>query len=169
MRLQLAIGTLLLGVVLMATSCYSFKEGQVDPNLQTVTIYNFNNVSLNGNNAITQEMSEALRNRFLTQTRLRLVNRGGDIEFRGTVTQYNIEGVAITSTRTTAQNRLTISVTVEFINNIDPDESWEQKKSFSAFADFDSSQNFSDVEDQLQETVYQQLVEQIYNAALVKW
>lgn len=160
---------MILGATLWMTSCYSFKEGQLDPNLTTVSVYNFTNISLNGSSAITQELSEALRNRFLTQTRLRLVNRGGDIEFRGIVTGYDVRGTSITSNQTASQNRLTLTVSVEFINNINPDESWEQNKTFSAFADFDSNRNFTDAEDELQEVIYAQLVEQMYNAALVKW
>ncbi len=169
MRERIAIWAIVVCMMAALPSCYSFKEGQVDPNLQTVSIYNFTNISLNGNSAVTQELSEALRNRFLTQTRLRLVNRGGDIEFRGMVTQYNVQGTALTANQSTNQNRLTITVSVEFVNNVNDAESWPQNKSFTAFADFDSSRNFSDAEDELQEAIYAQLVEQIYNAALVKW
>lgn len=147
--------------------CYSFKEGQVDPNLNTVSIYNFTNTSLNGNSAVAQRLSEALRTRFLTQTNLNLVNRAGDIEFSGTVVGYDIVGTAISANETTNQNRLKVTVSIEYVNNIDNSKSFTQR--FDAFADYDSNRNFVDVEEQLQDDIFFQLVEQVYNKALVNW
>lgn len=158
---------ILMFVVWLMPSCYSFKEGQVDPNLKSVSIYNFTNTSLNGNSSVAQRLSEALRNRFLTQTNLKLVDRNGDIEFRGTIVGYDIQGTAISANETTNQNRLVVTVNIEYINNQDETKNFSQR--FDAFADYNSSQNFADVEESLQDDIFFQLVEKIYNKALVNW
>jgi len=154
-------------LLLMFTSCYSFKEGRIDPLIQTVTIYNFTNQSANGNAQLNQGMTDALRNRFITQSNLRLLPAGGDIEFSGIITGYNVSGMAATANQTTALSRLTISVKVDFVNNTKPGDQWSQ--TFSRFADYSSSQSLLDVEAQLLQDIYFQLVEDIYNKALVNW
>lgn len=158
---------LLVFLVLLQSSCYSFKEGRIDPLIQTVSIYNFTNQSSNGNAQLNQGMTDALRNRFITQTNLRLVPAAGDIEFSGVITGYNIQGTAPIANQTTALSRLTLTVKVDFVNNTKPGDQWSQ--SFSRFADYSSSQSLLDVEAQLLQDIYFQLVEDIYNKALVNW
>lgn len=158
---------LLLTLVLLWTSCYSFKEGQIDPNIKTVTIHNVENISANGNSAIGQGLTDALKNRFLTQTNLALVNYNGDIEYKGKITGYTIQGQAPTADETTAINRLTMTVRFEFINHIDESKSWEE--TFSAFSEYESTQSLVDVEDDLLSDIDFQLVEAIYNKSLVNW
>lgn len=158
-------------LLLLQASCYSFKEGRIPPEIQTVVVYNFTNTSQNGNAQLNQGMTDALRNRFITQTSLRLLpadgTNEGDIEFRGAITGYNVTGTAATANQTTALSRLTITVQVEFTNRTKPGDQWNQ--SFSRFADYSSTQNLLDVEAQLLQDIYFQLVEDIYNKALVNW
>lgn len=162
-----AFGLMILTAVLMTVGCYSFKEGQIDPNIKSVAIANFTNTSLNGSSIVSQRLTDALKDRFLTQTSLTLTNRGGDIEFSGNITGYDIRGTGLNANSSTDQNRLTVTVRVEFINNIDDKDSYS--KSFSAFADYDSSQNLASVENELLDLIFFQLVEQMYNEALMKW
>lgn len=154
-------------VLLQLCGCYSFKEGRIAPEIQTVSIYNFTNQSANGNALLSQGMTNALRNRFITQTSLRLLPSQGDIEFSGVITGYAVTGTAPAANQTTALSRLTITVKVDFVNNTKPGDQWSQ--SFSRFADYSSSQNLLDVEEQLLQDIYFQLVEDIYNKALVNW
>ncbi len=154
-------------IILLFASCYSFKEGRIPPEIQTVSVYNFTNQSSNGNAQLNQGMTDALRNRFITQTSLRLVPSGGDIEFSGIITGYNIVGTAPTANQVTALSRLTITVQVSFVNNTKPGDQWSQN--FSRFADYSSTQSLLDVESQLLQDIYLQLVEDIYNKALVNW
>lgn len=153
--------------ILLFQSCYSFKEGRIAPEIQTVSIYNFTNQSANGNAQLNQGMTDALKNRFITQSNLRLIPSGGDIEFSGVITGYSVTGMAAQANQTTALSRLTITVQIDFVNNTKPGDQWSQ--SFSRFADYSSTQSLLDVEAQLLQTIYFQLVEDIYNKALVNW
>lgn len=164
---QLAPYFVLCALMLFFTSCYSFKEGRIPPEIQTVSVYTFTNQSSNGNTQLNQGMTDALRNRFITQSNLRLLPAQGDIEFSGVITGYTVLGTAAAANQTTALSRLTLTVRIDFVNNTKPGDQWSQ--SFSRFADYSSTQNLLDVEAQLLQDIYFQLVEDIYNKALVNW
>src|SRR5687768_1581262 len=103
------------------TSCgvYSFTGASIPPEVKTVTVQSFGNLSENGNTAINQSLTDLLKNKFLTETNLKLINSGGDIEFTGVITGYSIRGEAPTGDETTAINRLTIEVKVDYFNKLD--------------------------------------------------
>jgi hypothetical protein len=64
-------------------------------------------------------------------------------------------------------NRFSITVKVKFVNNVEPELSFEQP--FSRYLDYSSSQNLSDVEVPLAEEIVKMLVEDIFNRAFVNW
>ncbi len=103
----------------------------------------------------------------LAQTRLDLAEKRGDLQFEGVVTGYQIGNAAISSEEFTSLNRLTITVKVKYTNTIEKDKSFE--KSFSRFVDYDSQQNFSDIETELVEDVNSQLIQDIFDASLGAW
>jgi hypothetical protein len=74
--------------------------------------------------------------------------------------------VAITG-QTAAMNRLTITVKVRFSNRFDDTKDFEQ--TFSRYEDYPSSQELSSVQSSLTATIVDQLVEDIFNKALVNW
>lgn len=163
-------GLVLLLFLLTNSSCkvYSFSQGRVSPDIHSVAIYNFTNNSNNGSALVAQKLTNALKDRFVQQSNLRIVDFNGDIEFKGTIVGYQINGNAPTASQTTALNRLTVSVRVDFVNNINPKESYSDV-TFTRYADYESSKSLSSVEDQLLTDIYTQLVDDIYNRALVNW
>jgi len=66
-----------------------------------------------------------------------------------------------------AQTRLTVTVKVKYVNNTDHEDDWE--KSFSAYADYDSTRMLSDVEEELMVEIIEQLVEDIFNTSIANW
>jgi hypothetical protein len=160
-----------LALVLPLSSCkiYSLSEGKIPPEIKSVSVYNFGNISLNGSSQVAQRLTDALKERFIQQTNLHLLDAGGDIEFKGVITSYEIRGNAPTANETSAINRLTITVKVEFTNNTSTKETDSWTQSFSRFAEYPSTQNLIEVEDRLQTEIFTQVVEDVYNKALVNW
>ena len=156
-------------VCCLMTSCkvYSFTGASIAPDIKSVTIENFSNQSENGNSAVNQNLTDLLKNKFLSETNLNLANSGGDIEFSGAVTGYSIRGQAPTADQTTALNRLTITVKVDYLNNVNEKENWSQ--TFTRYADYESTQNLADVERQLVNDINTQIAEDIFNKAFVNW
>lgn len=153
-----------------SSSCkiYSFTGASVSPDLKTMYIENFVNTSQNGNTAITQDLTDKLKNRFVAQTPLKLSEIDPDIEIKGRLTAYTLSSQAPPGGAALASiNRLTFTVSVEFINNKNEGENWQQN--FSRFAEFSSELNLLTVENELIEIINNQIVDDIFNRAFANW
>jgi hypothetical protein len=155
----------------MAVSCkvkYTFTGASIPPNAKTVVISDFPNMAPLVNPNLSPSLGEALRDRFLGQTSLILVETTADLEFSGTITGYSTKPMGIKAgSDQAAQNRLTVSIKVKFVNRLDPKADFES--SFSRYRDYESSNQLSDVEDQLVEEIIEELVDDIFNKSVVNW
>lgn len=151
--------------------CYSLSGISLGPDEKTVSVQYFQNNASLAKPTYCSSLTEALKDILTTQAPLTLRTRDGDLQFEGTVTGYAITPVAIQSgTDQAALNRLTITVSVKFTNTKSTNEvtnHWE--KQFVKYSDYNSSQNLSAVEDALIKTINDQLVQEIFNAALINW
>lgn len=160
--------TILALALLVFSGCkVSLTGASIPADVTTFTIYNFTNQSPNGSAILQQNLTDALKEKFVTETNLKQVERNGDIEFKGVVTGYEIEGKAPTGNETSALNRLILTVKVEYINHKDESANWVT--SFSRFADYESTVNLATVESQLLSDINSQLTQDIFNKALVNW
>lgn len=146
---------------------YSFNGGKLNEDLETVSIAYFENNSSLGPANLAQIFTESLRDLFQSQTRLELVTDEGDLAYEGNISSYVIQPIAIQGNQTAAQNRLTITVNVDYINSKEKDKDFNQ--SFTRFADFDASQDLSSVETALIDEIFDQITQDIYNKTLGDW
>jgi len=158
--------------LLLMKSCkvgYSFSGASIAPDVKTVSIKTFQNVAPLAQPTLSQTFTEALKDIFITQTNLTLVEKGGDLQFEGKITGYSISPVAIQGNQssTASLNRLSITVLVKFINTKDEKQNFEQ--SFTRFADFDASLNLASVENELIKNINSQLSQDIFNRAVTNW
>ena len=163
--LLLALGTLL------ATGCtggYSFTGASIPPGASTIAVATFPNNAATVNPPLSQKMSDELRNMFSAQTSLSVLTSGdGDLEISGEITGYDTRASALSSSDEVSMNRLTISVKVHFVNNIDHDADFDQQ--FSRYRDYPASQDFSSVEASLVGEIVTELCEDIFNKSVVNW
>ncbi len=152
-----------------AVSCkiYRFTDASVDPNWKTFVIGQTLNISTLQNPNAAPNFTEKLKDKFSRETRLTLVRDNGDLEFIATITEYSIDPVSITNTETTAQNRLNISVKVDCVNHKDVQKSFTQ--TFRDGENYDANKQFSDVESALINTIFDRLVQQIFNRTFSNW
>lgn len=157
-------------VALMLHSCgiYSFTGTSIQPDVKSVTINYFEYKALKVNPSLSNQLTEALQEKFIKLTRLELVDEEGDLEITGEVTGYDVKATAITANEEAAQNRLTVNVKISFTNRKYPEDDFSDK-SFSAYADFDSMTSLDAVESQLCEEIVEQLCEDIFNATVANW
>lgn len=161
---------MILFILLHGSSCtvsYSFTGAAIPENINSFNVKPFRNNAANAPAPYGQEFAEALKDRILSQTKLSMENNGGDVVFEGSITGYNVEPIAVQSNEEAAQNRLTISVRVSYLNTKDPKKSFET--SFSRFSDYDSGQSLSSVEDQLLTEINEQITLDIFNQAFNDW
>lgn len=95
------------------------------------------------------------------------MNKGGDLQIEGSITNYRTSPVAIQANETAAQTRLTISVEVVYVNTLDDSKNF--KSTFSRFQDYPSTQNLSEVQDMLIDQINEMLIQDIFDKAVVNW
>lgn len=161
--------TYLLVVAVLFTACgfYSFTGASISADVKTVAVQYFPNRAATIEPTLSQHFTEKLKDYFLGQTNLNLKSEAADLNFSGSIVKYEVKPIAIQSNEQAAQNRLTIAVKVKFENTKDDSKSFDQK--FSRYADYDSSQSLGDVETDLIEQITVELVEDIFNKAVVNW
>lgn len=169
---HLSLTRLWIGLIVLIAlgSCkinYSFTGASISPDTKTVSVQFFKNHAQLVQPTLCQSLTEALKDRFVSETSLTLVEKLGDLDFEGEITNYVVTPVAIQGNETAALNRLTVSIRVIFVNFKDEKQSFEAN--FSRYEDFESSQNISSVEEELINTINAQLVEDVFNKALVNW
>lgn len=159
----------LLLVVLPFTGCkiYTFTGASISPDVKTVSIDYFQNFANLVNPNLSSTFTEALKDRFTTQTRLTLVRDYGDLQFSGQITGYTTAPIAIQGNEVAGKNRLTITVKVKFVNTKDEKQSFE--KSFSQFDDFDGDKDLSSVENEKVKIIVDKLIEEIFNSSIANW
>lgn len=155
-------------MIVHSCGIYSFTGTSIQSDVKTVTVNYFEYKALKVNPSLSNQMTEAMQDKFLRLTKLEQVDIDGDLEVRGAITGYDVKATAVTANESVAQNRLTVTVKVTFINRKYPEDNFEEK-SFSAYQDFDATQALESVEATLCEDIVEQLCEDIFNATVAQW
>ena len=155
---------------LAVQSCgiYSFTGTSIQADVKTVTINYFEYKAIKVNPSLSNQMTEAMQDKFLKLTKLEQVEMEGDLEIIGAITGYDVKATAVTANESVAQNRLTVTVKVSFVNRKFPEDNFDDK-SFSAYQDFDAMQSLDAVESGLCEEIVEKLCEDIFNATVANW
>ncbi len=170
-RLGIRFLSFLLLSIFLLTACsisYKFTGASIDySTTKTVSIAPFDNQAPLVYPPLSQSFTEALRELFRNQTRLEEVRQNGDFAIEGSITAYDLAPVAVQENAFAAITRFTMTVSVRFENAANPKKSFN--RSFSAYADFDSSSLFSDVQDELVRQLTEDITKQIFNATAEDW
>ena len=147
---------------------YDMKGGvEIDPAIQTASVQYFNNRAMQVEPTLSQKFTDALKEYIESNTKLRLVNTLGDVDFSGEITDYKTQSVAISAGDVAAKTRFTITIRVKYSNSINPDNNFDT--SFSRYREFESTQSLSSVEASLTDEIINEIIEQIFNKAFVNW
>lgn len=146
---------------------YSFTGASISPDVKTVSIDYFQNLSTLVNPALSSIFTEALKDRFITQTSLNTVREYGDLQFSGQITGYSTSPLAIQGNEVAAKIRLTISVRVKFENI--KDKTYNFDKTFTQYEDYPSVSDFPSVEAELVKSITAKLIDEIFNSSVANW
>lgn len=162
--------TLLLLLPLLSTCSvkYSLNGASIDyTKIKTISIADFQNLAPTVYPPLAQNFTEDLKERFQRQTRLQSVDNSGDLSIEGEIVGYDLSAEAVQENAFAAKTRLTMRINVRYTNRVNEDESFEQE--FTSFGTFDSSQMFTDVQDQLCKELTEDIINQIFNATVENW
>ncbi len=170
-RKQIPIYIFLLVFCLLQMHCgiYSFSGASLSPEVKTLSIKQFANNAPLINPTLSRKLTDAIREKFLSQTSLTLTNSNADLAVEGEITGYDLRPAAFTSDQNnrSALQRLEVSVNVRVVNKKDEKYSFETR--FSQYQDFDASKSLSSVEDELITAINEALATDIFNKAAINW
>lgn len=153
--------------MLVLSSCYSFKGISISPDTKTYYLHPVEVRALDAPIGIQYTLQETIRQKIQSQTSLRWSETDPDIEFITSITGYRISTEAATDNNTVTLNKLTISVSSEYINNKNEKDTW--RKNFSYGVPFDPNVDLNSIQDQIIDEIFDQVSDQIFQEAFAQW
>ena len=159
----------ILSLIMIISSCgfYSFTGASISPDVKTISINYFENNAKTVKSSLSSMITEKLKDFFDKQTNLELIERESDLSFNGEIISYTIKPISIKSNETVQQNRLTIQIAVQFENKKDPKMNYNSN--FSRYRDFPANEDLSIIEENLMNEITDELIEDVFNKAIINW
>jgi len=157
---------LLLLIIIGNSSCYTFKDISIKPDVKTFYVDDFKLLA-NGPPSINQDFTEELKRKIISETRLYQSETSAHITFTGSIIGYTVVSTAPDAQNTASLNKLEIKIKVKFTNELHDDENWE--RTFSDYANFDRNVNLIEVQEDLINDIFELIIEDIINKSFSNW
>jgi len=168
------INILIIVFALTNVSCgiYSFTGASIGAETKTISIPTFFNNAPLGPSNMSITFTEKIRDYYLQNTSLTLVDDEGDLQLDGSIENYTLTPVAVTASEDnidlTSLTRITIYVKCSYVNI--NDDTYDFDKTFSFFLDFDQdNEDLSSNEEEFVEEIFDQIVLDIFNSSVANW
>ncbi len=157
--------------VFLITSCvsvkYSFTGASISADVKTINIQYFTNNASLIEPSLSPSLTQALKDKFTSETNLNLSNNEADLYLRGEITDYRTSPIAIQNNDQGAMSRLTVKVHVEYTNTKDEKKNFDTR--FERYADYPSDVDFESKKEELLAEIIDYLVQDIFNKAVINW
>lgn len=163
---------LLIAIVFVFSGCYSFKGATIPTEMKTLSVPFFENNAALVDPNLSQQFTEAFKERIRTQSKLSITTQNAHGKFEGNITDYDIKPISIQDNKNpvAGANRLTITVMVKYTSTLKGREKDSFSQPFSAFTDFSlAGQSLAAQQAALNKKVIDQLTENIFNRAFAQW
>lgn len=158
-------------IILVLTLGCKTKYGFENINIgdaKTFQVNNFKNNALLTEPGIERDFKLALEDLILNKTKLDIVNTNADLIYNAEIIEYKISPTTATANNTASQNRLTISLNVEFINKTKEDTNLKQ--TFSFFYDYSGNKELiGDLKRTALKEISERISQNIFNKTLTNW
>ena len=159
------------GICILMESCsisYGFDGASIDYNTtKTLYLANFPNQAQLIYPPLEQRFNEDLKDVFIRNTRLQLVNQNADLEIEGEIIGYELTPMAVQEDAFASETRLTMTGRMRYRNN--KVEGQDKEETISAYRNFPSDRLLTDVQDQLIKELSGEIIDQIFNATMSNW
>jgi hypothetical protein len=136
--------------------------------VKTISIAEFPNRAEYVYAPLASQFNQALKDLFTRQTRLRLVDSGGDLVIDGEITGYNQYNESVDASGYASKVKVTLTVKVNYVNTTNHDEDFDSQQ-FSAFQTYELPNLLTDVQDDLITKMVKDITEQIFNSTVANW
>ncbi len=146
---------------------YSRNGASIPVEAKTFSVNYIENRAAYVEPTLSNQFTEALKEKFRSQTNLsEVLNGDGDLHFEGEIVRDYLKPVNIRD-EYAAATRLTIEVRIKYTNRFD--DKFNYDTSFSAYRDMGETQDRSEVGEGLIKEIMEQIIDDIYNKAVVNW
>lgn len=147
---------------------YSLSGSSISQDWKTIYISPFPNHALLQNPSFSQDLNLTLQDVFRDRTKLDLTGTDeADLVIEGEITGYEVIPMSVQSNDIAAENRLTVTIKLRYINNKDESKSFE--KTYTAYENFAGTQMLSDVESSITPNIIKLLRDQIFSDIAMDW
>jgi hypothetical protein len=149
------------------SSCYSFKDVSIPPEVKTARVNYIENRASYVNPQLSPQLTDRLRQKINNQTRLTLITSDeADYDIHGEIRNYSLSTAGI-SQQEAATNRLTVTVHIVFRNRLDEKANFEADVSRNF--DFSASLGLQQAEAQQFDDILKNLTDEIFNRIFSNW
>ncbi len=166
------ISALVFATVLWGCGVYSFTGASTAADTIHVEEF-FNNTDLAPAN-IAQNFTNSLKDFYQRNSNLSVVSQEGQLRIEGAIVEYAVRPIAPVASGNNqfadaaALTRLTIAVKATYEDSLEPKNSFKDR-TFSFYADFPNTQDITSIQEQLEETIFDQILLDIFNATVANW
>lgn len=154
-------------ILFVRCGIYSFAGGDVG-DAKTIQVDYFPNQAPLIEPSLSQAFTLKLQDLFTRQTNLALVSSNGDLYFSGEITGYRVTPMSATAKQTSAENRLTVTVDIRYVNRLDETKDFEQP--FSFYFDYPATAQLTgSVLEAAFNEIIDRITQDIFNASVGKW
>ena len=165
----IVICILLLGVMFTGCLRYSFTGVTIPSDVRTIHIPFFPDRSGSGIGDLSDQLNDAMIDRFINQSRLQLTDspENADVIIEGTITSYTNRPFSVAGDERADLNRVQIGVRATY-KYVDSDES-EWQKNFTGNFEYDPSEDPVDGEIEAIFEAMLRLADSMFNDAMGEW
>ncbi|MDR8390310.1 LPS assembly lipoprotein LptE [Aliifodinibius sp. S!AR15-10] len=162
---------LLLSLPFSLSGCYSysFTGTSIPEGVNSIYIPFFADQSTSGIGDLSDQLNQALIDRFVNQTKLNLANSRADADavLEGQITNYTNRPFSVTSDEETDRNQVTITVRATYLYTDAEEPEWNQQ--FSGSATYDPNEDPIEGEENAATQALEQVVNNMFNDAVSDW
>ena len=140
---------------------YSFTGASIPEGTKSFQVNLFENNS--GNNVgsifepgLDRDFTLALQNILENQTNLEMLQSNGDLVYNGEIIEYRVSPMTATANLDAAQNRLTMTVAVNYENTLNDEDNLEKR--FSFYYDFPGNLQVYDIKDSALQEIFERIL-----------
>jgi len=153
-----------------ATCKYSFKDTSPIPaDITTFRVNLFENKARYVNPSIAPQLTEKLRQKIISQTRLRETkNDDANYDISGYLSDYSVTTSGV-SNQQAYSNRLNVTFHLIFKNTVDPDPAKSFETDLTSNYDFPANQTLQGAESSLMDKIIKTVTDAIFNKIFSNW
>jgi hypothetical protein len=174
MKIKKLVGVLaaLGALILLCPGCYTLTSASIPVDLKTINIGFFDNNAALVVSSLSQNFTEALKERIRTTTRLSIVSGEGNAQMSGAITDYHYAPISIQATNNNlppiaGASVLSITVHVKFVYDGDKTKKSNFEQDFTKTMNY--SGDLSTQEQTLITAIDKQIIDDIINKAFNNW